>query len=184
MPNQYNLNQKKLTIQSIEEAMIILLKDKPLKDIRINELCTRAGVSRMAFYRHFGSIKDVIVQYLKDQQSEFLGRIRLQANFDQTSIGYEYLSLIERDKEFYKSIFDAELQWVLMDFMVEGINFVNSEFLHSVYSDQLQKEYMLSFYAGGYISLFAKWLKHDCRDSKEEILDLMLLHLDYQKPDV
>ncbi len=181
MPNQYNLNQKRLTIQSIEEAMIILMKLKPFKEISISELCTKAGVSRMAFYRHFNSIQDVLVRYLKDQQKVFLHQIRKNKNIDQTYIGYRYLSMIENEKEFYKAIFDAELQWVFMDFMIEGINLVNREFIHSVYKDELQKEYMLSFYAGGYISLFAKWLKNDCKDSKSEILNLMLLHLDYRK---
>ena len=179
MPNQYNLSQKKLTVQSIEEAMIILMKSKLLKEISISELCIKAGVSRMAFYRHFNSMQDVLVRYLTDQQKDFLTRIRAQNITEQTLIGYEYLSMIEREKEFYKSVFDAEQQWIMMDFMTEGINLANREFLHSTYRDKLQKEYMLSFYAGGYIALMAKWLKNNCSDSKEEILKLMLLHLDY-----
>ena len=180
MSNPYNLNQKMLSIRSIEEALLILMKKKAFKEISISELCKKAGVSRMAFYRHFHDIKEVLVRYLQDQQAEFIKQIRLNENIDQTYIGFEYLGVLERDKKFYKSIFDAELQWILMDFMIEGIRLVNREFIHSAFGDELQKEYMLSFYAGGYISLFAKWLKNDCRDSKQDILNLMLLHLDYQ----
>ena len=180
MPNRYNLNQKRLTMESTEEALLILMQRKSFHEITVSELCTKAGISRMAFYRNFSSMKDVILQYLIGQQQGFFRQIQEEGITDQTHIGYEYLSMIEREKEAYKAIFEADLQWLLMDFMAEGINRVNQDIIHAAYQDDLQKGYMLSFYAGGYIALLTRWLEHDCRDDKDKIINLMSLHLDYR----
>ena len=49
----------------LTEALGELLEEKRLDEITITELCTRAGLSRPAFYQNFDSIRDVAVRYLQ-----------------------------------------------------------------------------------------------------------------------
>ncbi len=51
-------------VESLTEALLQLAAQKPLKDVNISELCTRAGVSRISFYRNFKSKEDILVQHL------------------------------------------------------------------------------------------------------------------------
>ena len=53
-----------MVMESLTGALLQLMKHKPLSDINILELCERAGVSRVSFYRNFDSIQDILVKYL------------------------------------------------------------------------------------------------------------------------
>lgn len=56
--------------EALRIALLQLLEDQPLQKIKITQLCQRAGVSRMAYYRNYTSIldlyQDVISHLLKD----------------------------------------------------------------------------------------------------------------------
>ena len=53
-----------LVIESMTEALMQLMRVKPLSEISISELCEKAGVSRLSFYRNFTSMDDILVQHL------------------------------------------------------------------------------------------------------------------------
>ena len=53
-----------LVIESMTEALMQLMRIKPLSEISISELCEKAGVSRLSFYRNFTSMDDILVQHL------------------------------------------------------------------------------------------------------------------------
>ena len=45
-------------IEHITDALLTLLKDKPIGDISISELCDLAGIGRASVYRNFESKED------------------------------------------------------------------------------------------------------------------------------
>lgn len=49
---QFNKETRRIARESMEIALLNLLETKPLGDITISELVTKAGVSRNAFYRN------------------------------------------------------------------------------------------------------------------------------------
>ena len=51
-------------ITHITESLLELLKDKPLNDISISELCSHAQVGRATFYRNFEVKEDVLNVYI------------------------------------------------------------------------------------------------------------------------
>lgn len=53
-----------MVMESITEALLKLMEKKPLAEINITELCRRAGVSRVSFYRNYSSMHDILVRYL------------------------------------------------------------------------------------------------------------------------
>lgn len=54
---------KEDTRSYITTALFQLLKSHDLNDIKVTALVKRAGVSRMAFYRNFDSVEDVLNDY-------------------------------------------------------------------------------------------------------------------------
>lgn len=54
-----------IVTESITQALLILIKKKRLCDINVSELCQKAGVSRVSFYRNFNSLDDILTKYLK-----------------------------------------------------------------------------------------------------------------------
>ena len=61
---QFNHEARQVARESMEIALMKLLENKPLRDITISELVTKAGVSRNAFYRNYGSKEAILEQLL------------------------------------------------------------------------------------------------------------------------
>ena len=53
-----------MVVDSLTEALLQLMKKKRLSEINVSELCNRAGVSRVSYYRNFSSLQDILIQYL------------------------------------------------------------------------------------------------------------------------
>lgn len=54
-----------IVVESLMGALLQLMQKKQLSEIKISELCDKAGVSRVSFYRNFTSLNEILVQYLK-----------------------------------------------------------------------------------------------------------------------
>ena len=54
-----------IVVESLTQALLILMEKKPLKEIKISELCKKAGVGRVSFYRNYSSMEEILVHYLK-----------------------------------------------------------------------------------------------------------------------
>lgn len=173
MPNAHNLAQKRLTRESIIEALLELMRRKPLGHISISELCGRAGVSRMAFYRHFDTMQGVLKGYFRDQQSQFLTWLRGHPDLSLYEIGTRFLQIIQRERSIYQATFSANLQWILADYMVSGVEQFRKEFHPLPAVSRTEAEYVIAYEAGGFLSIISKWLDRDCRDSKEELMAIL-----------
>ncbi|MGM9611955.1 MAG: TetR/AcrR family transcriptional regulator [Oscillospiraceae bacterium] len=55
-----NEERNQITRESIETALLQLLRERSIQEISIEQIVNRAGVSRMAYYRNYGS-KDAIL---------------------------------------------------------------------------------------------------------------------------
>jgi len=60
-----NEESREFTRNCISAALIVLLEKEKLENISITQLCQVAGVSRMAFYRNYGSIDEVLVDKIR-----------------------------------------------------------------------------------------------------------------------
>ena len=60
-----------MVMESLTQALLQLMEKKPLSKINVSELCTRAGVGRVSFYRNFDSMDDILVQHLKKCTDEW-----------------------------------------------------------------------------------------------------------------
>jgi AcrR family transcriptional regulator len=59
----------------LTEALFQLLEKKSLEEIKVTELVTRAGVSRMAFYRNYQGLEDIIRQYFAPKLSRMFDNV-------------------------------------------------------------------------------------------------------------
>lgn len=58
--NLSNEESHRLTIESIETALLQLMQEHNLKEISVTQIVKRAGVSRGAFYRNYDTKEDVL----------------------------------------------------------------------------------------------------------------------------
>ncbi len=65
-------NQRiRLSKAMLKEGLLTLLKEKPLNQITIYEICQTAQINRTTFYKYYGSQADL----LRDIETDFLNRL-------------------------------------------------------------------------------------------------------------
>lgn len=162
----------RLTKQMIQNALIALLEEKPLDKISVTELCQKAAVNRMTFYKYYGSQFDVLNAIVDNIFSEI------------SEIGENYSG----DLLFQKGILDymvknKKMLIILMDRISPEMfttRLINNDSLtsrtissfSSEYSDK-QKNYLLKYYQHGCFGLMSNWLHDENPLAVDELLDIV-----------
>ena len=69
---RYSAESNSLVRDCLKGALLTLIREKSYKGISVSELCRKAGVSRMAFYRNYGVIDDLFREAAEDLSGEIL----------------------------------------------------------------------------------------------------------------
>ena len=112
-----NEESREFTRNCISAALIVLLNKEKLENITITHLCQVAGVSRMAFYRNYNSIDEVLVDKIKA-----LGqRLASQIGTDVYNNWVMVLKEAQKDKETFDILlklgFEHKVHDVLMSLL-------------------------------------------------------------------
>ncbi|MBQ1820596.1 MAG: TetR/AcrR family transcriptional regulator [Clostridia bacterium] len=63
------------TKKLLREALMEMLKDKPLRSITVKEICGRAGLNRGTFYAHYSDVFDLMAQIEAEMEAGFLAAL-------------------------------------------------------------------------------------------------------------
>ncbi|MGN1410670.1 MAG: TetR/AcrR family transcriptional regulator [Eubacteriales bacterium] len=147
----------------ITEALLLLMKKKDYKDISITEICQKAGVTRMSFYRNFESKEDILFRKVRDVTDTFLKESSISFKNDSSRDYFiKLFTHMERQKELCYALNKAGL-----------IHIVKDEFdrvFLNVYCNIYDK-YTSFFITGGIYNVFFLWLMNGCREKPDELAD-------------
>lgn len=145
----------------ITEALLILLRDKEYKDISITEICKKAGVTRMSFYRNFASKEDILFKKVRNVTDSFVKESDISYKSDTVSSYFVKLfTHMQQQKELCAALNKAGLIYMVKDEF-------DRVFLNTYENDY--DEYKSLFLAGGIYNVFLFWLINDCRDDPETL---------------
>lgn len=162
--------QSRRSQQLLQKAFLKLLQEKPIKKIRISEVCQEAGVARPTFYAHFQTkdalLKSCIDDFWADLLNDFLKEVMLSGLDNFTSHSeYKLFELWSEQFKAWSSCKEVE--------NLEGYFFISfRDYLRKFYevymmahrsSDSLPNqnlaEHMINFFAGGLIAMLFNWSK-------------------------
>jgi AcrR family transcriptional regulator len=133
--------RKEQTKENIRQAALELFKAHGVKKVSVSEIASRAAVSPVTIYNHFGSkddlVRDVAKQFLLDLVDKYQAMMQSDAPFmeklemiifDKTEIARQYnaeflQTIISSDPElrqFVDSIFENRIFRLMSDFFREG----------------------------------------------------------------
>ncbi|MGT2832672.1 TetR/AcrR family transcriptional regulator [Streptococcus halotolerans] len=167
-----NQEAKQATKEAIEEALILLMEEKPLENISISELTKKAGVSRNAFYRHYQT-KEVLFHKMIKRATLKVVKGLQRFNF-QTERYQAWLYLFKQAKKnarLLKIILKYNmLQWIY-DIIINRL----SKFRKL--NDSKQNQYRHSFWSQAVLSVLGRWINEGMVVPEEEMaaMDLPLL---------
>ncbi len=152
--------------ECMADALASLLKQKPLRDITIDEITAQAGVGRMTYFRNFHSKSELITyklirlwaRYAEENNMEE----RRRFSYDNALHFFQYNKGIE---DFLRTIYAAGLEDSLFDSFIS--------IMLPPDSDDVQEWYRERFYSYALFGILDGWIRRDFAESAEEMAKII-----------
>jgi len=154
-----------LANEYLTEALLRLMEKKNYRDITITELCEKAGVTRMSFYRNFDSKEDILREWISGVTASFLLDSNISYKNDSPR---EYFSKLFHHMRKYSGVCTTLYQMGLIHLVKDEFDTVFLTLHGHEYDD-----YKSYFLAGGVYNVFLLWLINGCRETPEELAEKM-----------
>ncbi len=153
--------------ECIADAIIILIKEKPLEKISIDEIVKKAGVGRATYFRSFHSKNEAVTfKFIKtwERYCELNG-VKVRDSFDLNNAQrfFEYNYSIRHILEI---VYRAGLQEAVHESFYRIM-------LTMEHRSDTQKLYREKFYAHGLYGLLDEWVKRDFRETPDEMAQML-----------
>ncbi|MCQ2532249.1 MAG: TetR family transcriptional regulator C-terminal domain-containing protein [Saccharofermentans sp.] len=160
--------RQKRSRKVICDALLLLMRDKPIEEITIRELTDAADVNRKTFYNNYSSIMDVKYE-LEDNLVQLLfslvnadtieGKIT-EADLNPGLFVHHLIKVIDNDRAKARIIFDSGESTILLKHLRDLLNPYLRPLANEHKISESELEYSLYFIASGTMSVLKAWL-HD-----------------------
>ncbi|MGT2934095.1 TetR/AcrR family transcriptional regulator [Streptococcus catagoni] len=166
---QFNREAKSLSRESLEIALLTLLETKPLAQITISELVSRAGVSRNAFYRNYNSKEDILNHLLNTLIRRIFRRLKcFDLNTQANQAWYYLFTEAKKEEKLLKIIHKNHLQQLVIQIVSRRLK------AYHRWKQSQQSHYTRLFWSNAIVSVLANWIKDGMRVSAEEMATIGL----------
>ena len=176
------------TAARMDEAFLALLEKKDFAYITVKEICEEAGVNRSTFYLHYETMADLLSESVSHMNEQFLNHMKKDTDAFVTKLWdcpldelylitpeylTPYLDYIEQHKLLFRTA--TENAAVLgMDKSYERMfRHVFTPILDRYGIPQQDRPYLMAFYIQGLMAIISEWLKNDCTDSVEDVVNVI-----------
>lgn len=152
-------------------ALLRLLEKQNISTIGVSDLAEEAGVSRMAFYRNYNTIEDILKENLEILFTEYA---KEDAKTEEREIYCAYHYMIHCLNFFLKhhKLMDALINCGMGDMILARI----TEYLlqkwapdHEKKADQMK----MCIFAGAIYNIYREWAKREFKESPEELAEIL-----------
>lgn len=177
------------TARKMDEAFLKILEKKDFAYITVKEICEKAGVNRSTFYLHYETIGDLLcesIQYLHQHFQDYMNmkREEIVAKLRECELEelylitpdylMPYLSYIKEQKRLFKTVVENSMVLQLEDTYDRMFYHVFTPILERFQVPKEDRKYMMAYYIHGLMAIIAEWLKQDCADTIEHIIDIIM----------
>lgn len=185
-----NKNESKYfnTAAKMDQAFLTLLEKKDFAYITVKEICEKAGVNRSTFYLHYETLGDLLSESVEYMNEQFLDYMKQDTDVFMTSIKEcplselylitpryltPYLNYIKEHKRLFLTATKNTKALRLEESYDKMFQFVFVPILERYQVSGEMRRYLMAFFVQGLMAIVTQWLKNDCKDSIEQIIDVM-----------
>lgn len=159
---QYSAESSALARQCLKTALLELMRDKSYKDLSVAELCRKAGVSRMAFYRNYRVVNDLFRETATDLNEEIIRAVGSPFRRGTGQAWYESaFRIIREHRDEVAIMFQENFQFAWMQ-VVNGLAVHDPSF-------STEKKVQRLIWCGGFENIVFFWLNRGMPESPEEM---------------
>lgn len=90
----------------IVQSLVYLMRKKSFHEIKITEICKKAGVSRLSYYRNFESKEDIVLYYFNNNFEKIIGKITMMESISYRELiemlFLHFMENLEENKLFFR----------------------------------------------------------------------------------
>ena len=165
--NMNNEQKNTYVKRQITDALLSLLKEKPLSDISVSELTDKAGIGRVSFYRNYQSKEDI----LREESDRLIKEwgVLYESNPESApeTLFPSLFDFYREHRDFYTTLYHAGMSSIMMETIISTIQ-ITPEM-------QNLEAYMKSFWAYGIYGWMLEWIKRGMQESGKELTALFSL---------
>ena len=161
-----NIETKKFTRECIFLALFQLLQENDYQKITISQIAEKAGVSRNAVYRNFKCKDMIIKEYLIKITTDYIQQhnsLKINSKEEHIKQLVEHLC---QNANLAKNLLNAGLAHYMLDAFSIIKGYTKTSFGKNNYYE--------NYIASGVLAVFLTWLLNDQKESKEELVEIIL----------
>ena len=177
------------TASWMDEALLILLEKKEFDYITVNEICKQAGVNRSTFYLHYESTSDLLEECIENMNKNFLNsfdetykdafnKIKNSSleelNFTTPKYLVSYLNYVKENTKIYKVAISKPNLMKSYEKFEQLYESIINPILDRFNLDNNKRKYVVNFYMKGIEAIINEWIKNDCQDDIDLIINLLM----------
>lgn len=176
------------TALKMDKAFLSLLETKSFAYITVKEICEKASVNRSTFYLHYETMEDLLAESVEYLNDHFLAHMKqtpdaFVSQIEQYPIDQlylitpeyltPYLSYIKEHKRLFSTAIKNTKVLRLDESYEKMFRIVFEPILERYQVPVRNRRYVMSFYIQGLMAIITQWVKADCEDSIEQIIEVM-----------
>ena len=173
MANKNNDLQNRITKESIFTSLMILMEQKNFHEISITEIAKKAGVSRMAFYRNYNLMEDIIISHLDEFFEEYSKQILSREKINNYEIVCLYFAYFRKHERLINNLNNSNSTNLILERCTGFLHllFQDIMFMRSCTSEE--DRYCIEFLAGGFYKVLIEWAKSGMKESDDDMAKIV-----------
>jgi len=172
----------------MDEAFLTILEKKDFSYVTVKEICEAAGVNRSTFYLHYETMADLLSESVSHMNEQFLAHMEKDSEAFVTKLRdcpmeelylitpeylMPYLGYIEKHKRLFGTAMENAAVLGMDRSYDRMFRHVFVPILDRYGVSERDRPYIMAFYIHGLMAIISEWLKNDCTDSVEYIVDMI-----------
>ena len=157
----------------ISLALYRLMLRKDYEEITVKEICERAGVSRMSFYRYYNMKDDIFIDYCDDRFEEFYEKIKELKDYNARTFILEMFRFIKKYSRQLKILQMAHREFMLLDQLNGYAKYIVSNLKTEFFMERKNNPLFPYFFSGGLFNTILYLINTDMKMSAEEATDML-----------
>ena len=158
----------------IVNALLHLMKEKTFYNISIKEICEKAGVSRLTYYRNFKNKEDIVTYYFDSEFDKIIGIIEKMDNLSYSQFIELSFKNFQDNIELNKLFFRDNLVYLIFIASNRYIKIILDSFFNEVIYNHLE----LKFIEGGILNIMIDLMVTDQEYTSKEIADKIKIFIE------
>ena len=154
--------------EHITEAVLVLLKDKPLAEISISEIVDNAAVGRTSFYRNYESKEDVVKRRIEDLIGTWDRNYKATGKDSNAEMYGSLFHHLKENADFYLMLKQRNLMYLFLEVFLE--KFGPKPDYTNVWA------YTTAFITYGSYGWIEEWISRGMQESADTMVKLLSSH--------